>query len=84
MPRNLEFEIEGLGVDVRLFEDLEGVVLGTVSEVVHGAQDLLVIARTGGGQVMVPFVGVLVPEVDVAAGRLVVDLPNGLLDLTVD
>ena len=65
-------------------EDQQGATLGSVTEVVHGAQDLLVVTRTDGGHVMVPFVGALVPEVDVAGGRLVVDLPDGLLDLTVD
>jgi 16S rRNA processing protein RimM len=58
--------------------------LGMVSEVVHGAQDLLVVARTDGRHVMIPFVRAMVPEVDVAGGRLVVALPDGLLDLTVD
>lgn len=65
-------------------EDQQAVVLGTVTEVVHGAQDLLMVSRTDGGHVMVPFVSALVTEVDVGAGRLVVDLPDGLLDLTVD
>jgi 16S rRNA processing protein RimM len=61
-----------------------GATLGSISEVVHGAQDLLVVACLDGRHVMIPFVGALVPHVDVAGGRLVVDLPDGLLDLTVD
>ncbi len=61
--------------------DPAGAVLGTVSEVVHGAQDLLLVRRPQGGEAMVPFVAPLVPEVDVSAGRVVVDLPDGLLDL---
>jgi 16S rRNA processing protein RimM len=41
-------------------------------------------AAPGGGaaEVLVPFVRALVPEVDVAARRLVVDPPEGLLDLS--
>lgn len=74
-----DHQLVGLAV-----EDLAGAVIGSVSEVVHGAQDLLLVTRDGGGQLLVPFVGALVPEVDVAAGRVVVDLPGGLLDLTVD
>jgi 16S rRNA processing protein RimM len=35
----------------------------------------------GRGQILVPFVAAIVPEVDVAAGRLVIDPPPGLLDL---
>jgi 16S rRNA processing protein RimM len=64
--------------------DGSGTTLGSISEVVHGAQDLLVVCRVDGRHVMIPFVGALVPQVDVAGGRLVVDLPDGLLDLTVD
>jgi 16S rRNA processing protein RimM len=52
--------------------------------VLHHGQDLLVIRpardRAGSGQILVPFVAALVPEVDVAAGRLVIDPPDGLLD----
>jgi 16S rRNA processing protein RimM len=33
------------------------------------------------GELLVPFVAAIVPEVDVAAGRLVIDPPPGLLDL---
>lgn len=64
--------------------DSHGVAVGTVREVVHGAQDLLVVTRPGAGDAMVPFVRALVPEVDLAGGRLVVDLPDGLLDLSVE
>jgi 16S rRNA processing protein RimM len=64
--------------------DGSGTTLGSVSEVVHGAQDLLVVARVDGRRAMIPFVEALVPGVDVAGGRLVVDLPDGLLDLTLD
>lgn len=65
--------------------DADGTSIGSVVDVVHGAQDLLVVehpaAGSGGKRSLVPFVQVLVPEVDLDAGRLVVDLPDGLLDL---
>jgi 16S rRNA processing protein RimM len=57
--------------------------VGEVADVLHYGQDLLVIAGTGpraGAEIMVPFVTELVPEVDLAAGRLVIDPPAGLLD----
>ena len=59
----------------------EGREIGEVREVRHGAaQDLLVVQRVDGGEVLVPFVAQIVPTVDVRAGRLEVrDLP-GLLD----
>jgi 16S rRNA processing protein RimM len=50
--------------------------------VLHYGQDLLVVRREDPAtpEVLVPFVGAIVPDVDVAAGRLVIDPPPGLLD----
>ena len=60
----------------------DGTDLGSVARVDHApASDLLVLAKTGGGTALIPFVSQLVPTVDLAAGRVVVDLPDGLLDL---
>jgi 16S rRNA processing protein RimM len=74
---------------------VDGMQIGVVTEVRHLGQDLLVISRVaagdigrsagdpGGGEpddeVMVPFVAALVPAVDVAVGRIVIDPPPGLL-----
>ena len=59
-----------------------GVVLGTVSGLQTGAaQDLLVVELTGGGEALVPFVEAIVPELDLEAGRVVLDPPPGLLEL---
>lgn len=55
--------------------------IGDVSEVLHsGAQDLLVVRREGREDALVPFVTALVPEVDLAGGRLVVEDRPGLLE----
>jgi 16S rRNA processing protein RimM len=55
--------------------------VGTVADVVHlPGQDVLVVRREDGREAMVPFVSALVPEVDPAAKRIVVDAPAGLLD----
>ena len=60
---------------------LEGDRVGVVTEVLHsGAQDVLVVRRDDGREAMVPFVAALVPEVDLAAGRLSVADRPGLLD----
>jgi 16S rRNA processing protein RimM len=59
-----------------------GEPVGMVTDVRHHGQDLLVIEPAAGsrGDVLVPFVAAIVPEVDVAAGRLVIDPPPGLLE----
>ena len=53
-----------------------------VTDVLHYGQDLLVVQRPDGisPEDLVPFVKAIVPEVDVAAGVLVIDPPPGLLD----
>ncbi|HUD76978.1 MAG TPA: ribosome maturation factor RimM [Streptosporangiaceae bacterium] len=62
---------------------VSGEDVGTVADVLHYGQDLLVVAGTGkraGAEIMVPFVSAIVPEVDLAAGQLHIDPPAGLLD----
>jgi 16S rRNA processing protein RimM len=59
----------------------DGSVIGEVTAVRHEAQDLLVIRRAECGEALVPFVAAIVPTVDLAGGVLVVDPPEGLLDL---
>lgn len=59
----------------------DGTAVGRVSEVAHlPGQDLLVVARVEGGEVLIPFVEEMVPEIDLDAQRAVVDPPPGLLD----
>lgn len=66
---------ELIGLDV---VTVSGHKVGRVAEVRHHGQDLLVIEPDG---IQVPFVAAIVPEVDVAGGRLVIDPPPGLLEL---
>jgi 16S rRNA processing protein RimM len=59
----------------------DGSRLGTVIAVHDfGAGDVLEIARDRGQPVVVPFTRAVVPVVDLAAGRVVLDPPEGLLD----
>jgi len=67
-----------VGLSVRT---VDGTQVGTVGDVLHSGQDVLVIKSAGGREVMVPFVRPLVPEVDVKSGFLVIDPPDGLLNL---
>jgi 16S rRNA processing protein RimM len=59
----------------------DGSPLGEVTAVRHEGTELLVIRRPEGGELLVPFVSAIVPTVDLAGGRLVVDPPEGLLEL---
>ncbi|SRR5216683_6810114 len=71
---------ELIGLDVLT---TAGDQVGVVRDVLHHGQDLLVIEgrnERSGAEILVPFVAPLVPEVDVAAGRLVIDPRPGLLD----
>jgi 16S rRNA processing protein RimM len=69
-------DLEGLRAELA-----DGSLAGTVREVVHGpGGELLVLARDGAPDALVPFVRQIVPTVDVPGGRLVLDPPEGLLD----
>ncbi|MEV4492738.1 ribosome maturation factor RimM [Micromonospora coxensis] len=73
----LDHQLVGLAVVTR-----DGEQLGEVARIDHApASDLLVLRRPEGRDALIPFVKAIVPEVDVAGGRVVVDLPAGLLDL---
>jgi 16S rRNA processing protein RimM len=92
-----------VGLSVRT---VDGTVVGTVTDVLHHGQDILVIdpddpddpdgpaepagapravaGRSAGAradQILIPFVKAIVPEVDIAGGALVIDPPEGLLNL---
>lgn len=59
----------------------DGTIFGTVRAIHdYGAGTSLEIAHHAGRIVMAPFTRAIVPVVDVAAGRLVIDPPEGLLD----
>jgi 16S rRNA processing protein RimM len=67
-----------VGLTAQLPDDA---VLGEVTAILHEAQDLLVVRRVEGGEVLIPFVAAIVPTVDLDGGFVVVDPPEGLLDL---
>ncbi len=55
--------------------------IGEVTNLMEGAgQDLLIVNHQG-REVMVPFVEPIVVEVDVEAGKVTIDPPEGLLDI---
>ncbi len=61
-------------------EHVDGRLLGEVVGLEHlPAHDVLVLREPDGARTLVPFVRAIVPVVDVAGGRLVLDPPGGLL-----
>ncbi len=58
----------------------DGATLGTVREVLHAPASDLLVLDTDRGEVLVPFVRAIVPEVDLLAGRVRLDPPAGLID----
>ncbi len=74
------YEHELVGLEARV----DGRAVGTVSALqVMPAQDLLVV-DTPSGEVLVPFVDEIVPEVDVEGGYVVVVPPPGLFELNTE
>ena len=77
LPDDEFYHADLIGLEVR---DTGGVLVGQVRSVHnHGAGDLLEIYGPGLREtLLLPFTRAVVPTVDVKAGRIVVDLPEGL------
>jgi 16S rRNA processing protein RimM len=72
-----DHQLEGLTVST-----VDGAGIGTVAEVLHtAAGELLAVKRGDGAEVLVPFVSAIVVSVSLADGAIVIDPPEGLLDL---
>jgi 16S rRNA processing protein RimM len=70
-----EHQLAGLRAELR-----DGTVVGEVVALEEfPAHDMLVVREPGGERTLVPFVRAIVPVVDVAGGRVVLDPPGGLL-----
>jgi 16S rRNA processing protein RimM len=70
-----DHELEGLSAVLT-----DGSAVGVVREIVHSAAGELLAIDMSGREVLVPFVREIVPEVDIAGRRVVLDPPEGLLD----
>lgn len=70
-----DHQLEGLRVMV------DGRETGTVAGILHlPGQDVLEVRDAAGRTVLVPFVAQIVPDVDLASGRVVVEPVEGLFD----
>ncbi|MBB3712665.1 16S rRNA processing protein RimM [Limimaricola variabilis] len=77
LPDDEYYHADLIGLPVH---DTGGALLGTVRAVLnHGAGDLLeLLPPDGGATVLLPFTLAAVPTVDLGAGRIVADPPEGL------
>lgn len=67
-----------VGLSVRT---ADGTAVGTVDDVLHSGQDILVVKSADGRETMIPFVKPIVPDVDLASGLIVIIPPDGLLNI---
>jgi 16S rRNA processing protein RimM len=79
LPDDEFYHADLVDLEVR---DTGGTLLGRVKSVQnHGAGDILEVQAAGkAGTILLPFTLAVVPNVDLTAGRIVVDPPEGLLD----
>ena len=72
-----DWELEGC-----LVESTRGLTVGKVREVMRtGGVELLVVDNDERGEIFVPMVASIVVEIDVSAKKILIDPPEGLLDL---
>ncbi|WP_329380944.1 ribosome maturation factor RimM [Streptomyces sp. NBC_01716] len=59
----------------------DGTEVGRITEITHlPSQDLFIVERPNGTEVMIPFVEEIVTEIDLAEQKAVIDPPPGLID----
>ncbi|MFD8744910.1 ribosome maturation factor RimM [Streptomyces sp. NPDC059616] len=59
----------------------DGTEIGRITEITHlPSQDLFIVERPDGSEVMIPFVEEIVTEIDLAEQRVVIAPPPGLID----
>ncbi|MGW5529882.1 ribosome maturation factor RimM [Streptomyces xanthochromogenes] len=59
----------------------DGTEVGRITEITHlPSQDLFIVERPDGSEVMIPFVEQIVTEIDLQEQRAVIDPPPGLID----
>jgi len=69
------FHYELLGLKVRT---VEGEDLGEVAEILETGSNDVYVVKGAAGEILVPALSKVVREIDIAAGLMVVDLPEGL------
>src|SRR6266480_753893 len=72
-----DWELEGCAV-----ENKPGSIIGKVSEVMRtGGVELLVVEDAAGEEILIPMAQAIVVEIDIPRKKILIDPPEGLLDL---
>jgi len=73
-----DFDLEGCLVELKT-----GQAIGTVQSILKtGGTEILVVGKTDQSEVLIPLAESIVVEIDTAGKRIVVDPPEGLLELS--
>lgn len=73
-----DHQLEGMAVST-----VDGRQVGTVTEVLHtGASELLAVRSSDGPEILIPFVSAIVTSVSLSDRVIVIDPPDGLLELS--
>lgn len=81
LPEDSYYHDQLVGLQVY---SIEGVLLGQVTDIVTtGGHDLLIMkpVEDGEKEILIPAVKEIIKNTDLDAGKIIVDLPEGLLDL---
>ena len=80
LPKGTFYRHDLVGCEVRATDD---VLIGRVAAVEGTLERSLLIVEAGGGEAMIPMVGEICVRIDVPARLIVVNPPDGLLDVNV-
>jgi 16S rRNA processing protein RimM len=79
LPAGRYYITDMIGCTVK---DAEHGVLGTLADVLQtGANDVLIVNRSGKSDLLIPYLNAVVTEVDVVAKQIFVVLPDGLYEI---
>lgn len=70
-----DWQLEGCSV-----VDLEGKTIGRVKELFRAGENVNLVVIEGEREIMIPFVEAICTEIDIEGKKIVVDLPEGLLE----
>jgi 16S rRNA processing protein RimM len=79
LPEGAYFDHDLVGCTV---QDVQGNRLGTVQEILHIAGNNLLAVRNAGNEYLIPAVENICKQISVQEKQIIVDLPEGLMDLS--